>query len=188
MGDSLSAAYGIAESTGWVSLLQDRLHEKGYAAKVINASISGETTRGALTRLGGDINQHNPAIVILQLGGNDGLRGIAMDEMRANLTQMIEKIHYSNAEVLLVGIELPPNYGPVFTQQFRKVYHDLAKDYALSFVPFLLAGVAEDWDLMQTDGIHPTAAAQPQLLDNVWPTLKGLLEDLNLADNETPRH
>ncbi len=188
MGDSLSAAYGMAQHQGWVALLKQRLAEHEHAMRVVNASISGETTRGGRTRLGQHLYHHNPAIVILQLGGNDGLRGIALDEMQENLAAMIRQAQAQGASVLLVGVELPPNYGPVFTQRFVQVYQTLAQAYAVDLVPSLLADVAENWALMQADGIHPTAEAQPLMLDNVWAVLSPLLLKHPPADNAIPMH
>ncbi|MBU0654480.1 MAG: arylesterase [Gammaproteobacteria bacterium] len=171
-GDSLSAAYGIPVEKGWVSLLQDKLGDK-YA--LVNASISGETTAGGLTRLPDALETFKPAWVLLELGANDGLRGIALDEMRGNLEQMIKLAQEAEAKVVLIGIKLPPNYGQVFTDKFEAMYAELAKQYELPLVPFLLEGVAEDWDLMQADGLHPVAEAQPQVLENVWEVLEGVL-------------
>ncbi|WP_006788480.1 arylesterase [Thiorhodospira sibirica] len=188
MGDSLSAAYGMAQNQGWVSLLKQRLAEHDHAMTVVNASISGETTRGGRTRLAQHLHHHTPAIVILQLGGNDGLRGIALDEMQENLAAMIRQAHAHQAQVLLVGVDLPPNYGPVFTQRFAAVYQTLAQNYTVDLVPSLLADVAENWDLMQADGIHPTAEAQPLMLDTVWAALSPQLALLHPADTAIPTH
>ncbi len=171
-GDSLSAAHGIPVEKGWVNLLQEKLGDK-YS--VINGSISGETTAGGLTRLPDALKQHKPAYVLLELGANDGLRGIALDEMRSNLEQMIKLALDAKAKVVLIGIRLPPNYGPAFTDKFDAVYADLAKEHDLPLVPFLLDGVAEDWDLMQADGLHPVAEAEPKVLDNVWKVLENVL-------------
>ncbi|MFG6177115.1 arylesterase [Halomonas sp. THAF12] len=178
MGDSLSAAYGIERDAGWVSLLADRLEGK---AKVINASISGETSSGGATRLPELLRQHAPEIVLLELGGNDGLRGLPPGQLRANLAGMIEQSQAAGAQVLLLGIDIPPNYGPAYRNAFTGVYDDLAERYEVALVPFLLEGVALDESLMQDDGIHPTAAAQPALLDNVWPALAPLLEQQGVA-------
>lgn len=171
-GDSLSAAYGIPVDKGWVSLLQDKVGDK-YA--LVNASISGETTAGGLTRLPDALETFKPAYVLLELGANDGLRGIALDEMHDNLEQMIKLAQEAEAKVVLIGIKLPPNYGQVFTDKFEAMYAELAKQYELPLVPFLLEGVAEDWDLMQADGLHPVAEAQPKVLENVWEVLEGVL-------------
>ncbi|WML91284.1 arylesterase [Thiothrix lacustris] len=171
-GDSLSAAYGIAVDKGWVNLLQEKL---GDDYKVVNGSISGETSAGGLTRLPEALKTHQPAYVLLELGANDGLRGIDLPTMRSNLEQMVKLAQAAKAKVVLIGIKLPPNYGTTFTDKFDAVYTDLAKEYELPLVPFLLAGVAEDWDLMQADGLHPTAEAEPKVLDNVWAVLEGVL-------------
>ncbi|MCL7940192.1 arylesterase [Halomonas sp. ATCH28] len=173
MGDSLSAAYGIEQQAGWVSLLQARLDGK---ARVVNASISGETSSGAAARLPELLGQHEPDIVVLELGGNDGLRGLPPGQFEANMAAMIEASQASGAEVLLLGIDIPPNYGRAYRDAFTAVYTRLAEEYELPLVPFLLEGVALEEELMQSDGIHPTAEAQPMILDNVWPALAPLLE------------
>jgi acyl-CoA thioesterase-1 len=175
MGDSLSAAYGIDSSQGWVTLLQTRLKTDGYDYTVVNASISGETTSGGLTRLPAALKEHAPGIVIIELGANDGLRGLPTQVVHDELAKMISTSQAAGAKVMLVGILLPPNYGGPYTQAFAQTYKDLAKQYTLPLVPFLLAGVAEHRDLMQADGMHPIAKAEPQVLDNVWPYLKPLL-------------
>ncbi len=176
VGDSLSAGYGIEMRDGWVTLLQQRLTKQGYPHAVVNASISGDTTSGGRARLPDALKRHRPQIVILELGGNDGLRGLSLRETRANLEAMIETAKTAGAQVLLVGIHLPPNYGPEFTGKFHAIYHDLARAHNTALVPFLLEGVALTSGLMQPDGIHPRAAAQPRLLDNVWPALEALLK------------
>ncbi|WP_133482820.1 MULTISPECIES: arylesterase [Halomonas] len=173
MGDSLSAAYGIERQAGWVSLLQARLDGK---ARVVNASISGETSSGAAARLPDLLRQHEPDIVVLELGGNDGLRGLPPGQFEANMRRMIEDSRAAGAEVLLLGIDIPPNYGQAYRDAFTGVYYRLADEFDLPLVPFLLEGVALKSELMQSDGIHPTAAAQPRILDNVWPKLVALLE------------
>lgn len=173
MGDSLSAAYGIEQDAGWVSLLQKRLGDK---AEVVNASISGETTSGGITRLPEQLRQHSPDIVLLELGGNDGLRGLPPKQMSDNLRAMIEASQAANAEVGLIGIDIPPNYGEAYRNAFTSTYETLADEYDLVLVPFLLEGVALEPELMQDDGIHPTAEAQPRLLETVWPKLELLLE------------
>lgn len=178
MGDSLSAAYGIEVDRGWVSLLQARLEGK---ARVVNASISGETSSGGASRLPALLGQHAPDIVLLELGGNDGLRGLPPGQFEANMRRMIEASLAADAQVLLLGIDIPPNYGRAYRDAFTGVYRRLADDYALALVPFLLEGVALDDALMQDDGIHPTAAGQPIMLDNVWPELEALLEDNGMA-------
>lgn len=173
MGDSLSAAYGIEEEQGWVALLAERLEGE---AQVVNASISGETTSGGAQRFADILRQRQPDIVLLELGGNDGLRGLPPAQMRANLASMIEQSQQADAEVLLLGIDIPPNYGQAYRDAFTGVFHSLADEYALSLVPFLLEDVALNTQLMQSDGIHPTAEAQPIILDNVWPELEPMLE------------
>ncbi|MCO7227621.1 arylesterase [Halomonas sp. CnH100-B] len=174
MGDSLSAAYGIEQEQGWVALLAERLEGE---AQVVNASISGETTSGGAQRFSDIIGQREPDIVLLELGGNDGLRGLPPAQMRANLATMIEQSQQAGAEVLLLGIDIPPNYGQAYRDAFTGVYHSLAEEYDLSLVPFLLEDIALNQQLMQSDGIHPTADAQPIILDNVWPALEPLLEE-----------
>lgn len=177
VGDSLSAAYGIDSDTAWVELLRQRLEQEAPNSwQVENASISGETTDGALRRLPALLETHNPAIVIIELGGNDGLRGFPPDVIRDNLAQLISLSQQHGAQVLLVGIEIPPNYGPHYTALFTDIYSSLATEYKVAFLPFLLAGIYDDERMMQADGIHPTALAQPQLLDNIWPELLTLLE------------
>lgn len=176
MGDSLSAAYGIEQQQGWVSLLEARLDGK---ASVVNASISGETSSGGASRLPELIGQHEPDIVLLELGGNDGLRGLPPGQFRANMTRMIEASLEAEAEVLLLGIDIPPNYGQAYRDAFTGVFFELAEAYEVALVPFLLDGVALEEGLMQSDGIHPTAEAQPIILDNVWPKLKPMIEEMN---------
>lgn len=172
MGDSLSAAYGIEHEQGWVPLLEERL---GGQADVVNASISGETTSGGLQRFSTILEKQQPDIVLLELGGNDGLRGLAPNQMRSNLASMIEQSQEVDAQVLLLGIDIPPNYGQAYRDAFTGVYHSLAEEYDVPLLPFLLEGVALNEQLMQEDGIHPTAEAQPLILDNVWPELEPLL-------------
>lgn len=179
MGDSLSAAYGIERESGWVQLLDERLADE---VKVINASISGETTSGGATRLPELLRQHQPDIVLLELGGNDGLRGLPPQQMRANLAQMIEASQQAGAQVLLLGIRIPPNYGQAYADAFSQVYRTLAERYDVPLVPFVLEGIALDDSLMQDDGIHPTAEAQPRVLDNVWPALEKLLPERAVAE------
>lgn len=176
LGDSLSAAYGIREDQGWVALLQQRLRTDGYPYQVVNASVSGETTRGGLTRLPRALDIHRPGIVILELGANDGLRGIGIEEMRRNLLEMTQLSQTAGARVLLVGMHLPPNYGPAYTERFHAAFRSVADDTGAPLVPFLLDGVGTERSLMQADGLHPTADAQPRLLDNVWPRLRPLLD------------
>ena len=175
-GDSISAGYGLAHvEQGWVELLKTRLSALGYGYQVVNASVSGETTAGGLARLPRALELHHPKIVILELGGNDGLRALPVAQMRANLTQMVELATAAGAKTLLVGMRMPPNYGPEYTEQFAMVFSDLARDRKLPVVPFLLTDIALSPTLLQGDDIHPNAAGQPVLLENVWPTLKPLL-------------
>ena len=178
-GDSLSAAYGIPKEQGWVSLLQQQLKEQSLKHQVINASISGETTSGGITRLKKLLDQHQPDFIVIQLGANDGLRGLPIADMRRNLTAMIELSQKTGAKVSLLGIMIPPNYGPRYTQEFRESYSLLAQQYKLPLVPFLLEGVAGNTELMQEDGLHPTSSAQPIILDNVWKVLAPQLKSLS---------
>jgi acyl-CoA thioesterase-1 len=175
LGDSVSAGYGIKVEEGWVALLQQRLRKQGYGYRVVNASVSGETTTGGLTRLPRALERHKPAIVLLELGGNDGLRGLPLATTRANLVRMIQLSQAAGARVVLVGMKIPPNYGPRYTQGFEQIFSDLAREYRLPLVPFLLDKVALTAGMMQEDGLHPTARGQPVMLDNVWPTLRGTL-------------
>jgi len=175
VGDSLSAAYGIDQDEGWVALLQQRLGKDYPDYRVVNASISGDTTRGGLGRIDAALRTHAPAVVIVELGGNDGLRGLPVKEMRTNLGAIITKSLAAQARVLLVGMRIPPNYGPLYTKNFEAVFTGLAKQFDVARVPFLLDGVALKLDLVQDDGIHPRAAAQPRMLENVWPHLTPLL-------------
>lgn len=175
-GDSLSAAYGIPQHEGWVSLLQQRLNKQKLNYQVINASISGETTSGGLSRFSNMLTLQKPAIVLIELGGNDGLRGLSAIETRNNLEAMIQQAKKAKAKVLLIGMKIPPNYGLKYSQQFSKNYQNLAKKHSIKLAPFLLEGVAGNPDLMQADGLHPTAAAQAKLLDNVWPTFINMLK------------
>lgn len=176
MGDSLSAAYGIETARGWVDLLAQRLKADGYDYRVVNASVSGDTSAQGLTRLPLELQRHRPVIVILELGANDGLRGLSLAALRENLGRMITLSQQAGARVLLVGIYLPPNYGPDYTQKFAAVYPQLAREHHLPLVPFLLAGVAEHRDWMQADGLHPLPMAEPRVLDNVWIKLEPLLQ------------
>lgn len=175
LGDSLSASYGLAQEQGWVNLLQQRLRKDKQAYHVVNASISGETTSGGLYRIDALLANHRPAIVILELGANDGLRGLSVDATRKNLESMIQRAQKNDAKVLLLGMRLPPNYGPRYTEQFLRVYEILAKKYRLQRVPFFLAPIVGQRAYFQADGLHPTAAAQPLLLNGVWTNLEPLL-------------
>ncbi len=175
MGDSLSTAYGLDPQQGWVNLLDQRLTEQGIDYRVVNASITGDTTRGGLARLPQAIQRHQPAIIVIELGGNDGLRGINPRQMQSNLRQMITLSQQSGARVLLVGVRLPANYGKAFTQRFEAVYPDLAQETGVVMVPFILNNVTDRPELFQADGIHPTAEAQEIMLENVWIQLEPLL-------------
>lgn len=174
-GDSLSAGYGIAVESGWVALMEEALSE---STTVINASISGETTQGGLARLDGLLAEHQPTLMVLELGANDGLRGYPLRQMQSNLEAMIEAAQAQGTEVVLIGIRLPPNLGRRYTEPFFNTYRTLAEEYALPYLPFMLEGVAQYTNLMQRDGLHPTAEAQPIILENVLP-----LVEQSLADN-----
>ncbi len=175
-GDSISAGYGLERvDLGWVELLKTRLKRQGYGYQVVNASVSGETTAGALARLPRALQVHRPQIVILELGGNDGLRALPVPQMRDNFVRMIELATHAGAKVLLLGMRIPPNYGPQYTSQFESVYGELARSDRLPLVPFLMDHVALQPDLMQNDNIHPNVKGQPVLLDNVWPALEPML-------------
>jgi acyl-CoA thioesterase-1 len=174
-GDSLSAAYGIEAERGWVRLLEERLRATSRRYRVVNLSISGETTRAAVPRLDAALEKYRPVVVIIELGGNDGLRGISLGEMRDNLANLVRASQEHGARVLLLGMRLPPNYGSYYAGKFHEIYKQIAAERQVTLVPFFLAGVAEDRQLMQEDGIHPTAAAQPLLLDALWPYLEPLL-------------
>ena len=176
LGDSLSAAYGLRPEQGWVALLSERLKAQGYGYRVVNASVSGETTLGGLQRLPRALGQHQPAIVVLELGANDGLRGLPVRETRSNLQQMVRLSRASGARVLLVGIRIPPNYGPRYAGEFERIFPELARELDLPLVPFLLRDVALQPDLMQGDGLHPTAAAEPRVLETVWKALHPMLQ------------
>jgi len=175
LGDSLSAGYGLKVQEGWVTLLSQRLASEGYGYKVVNASVSGETTQGGLARLPRVLELHKPDIVIIELGGNDGLRGLPLGTTRANLDVMIGLAARPGRSVLLLGLRMPPNYGERYTRGFAALYTQLAPVHHVPLVPFLLARVADQQSLMQSDGLHPNERGQPILLDNVWPVLKPLL-------------
>ncbi|MGD2128417.1 MAG: arylesterase [Lysobacterales bacterium] len=176
VGDSLSAAYGMELAESWPSLLQERLSENGYAWRVFNSSVAGDTTQGGLSRLPGLLAEQQPGMVIIELGGNDGLRGLPLDVTRRNLAKMIEQARTAGARVLLTEMRIPPNYGRSYTEQFNGTYHDLAEMPGVTLVPFLLEDIALKPDLMQEDGIHPTAQAQPLILDKVWSVLEPVLD------------
>jgi acyl-CoA thioesterase-1 len=175
-GDSLSAAYGIRPEQGWVALLTQRLQSQGYGYEIINASVSGETPSGGLQRLPRALQLHRPGIVVLELGGNDGLRGLPLSTTRDNLGQMIRLSQQVGAQLLLVGIRIPPNYGPRYTEEFAGMFPALAKQYHVPLVPFILQNVAQDPSRMQEDGVHPNALGEPQVLETLWPYLKPLLK------------
>lgn len=175
LGDSVSAAYGLPPGAGWTDLLQKRLAGRGYPHRVVNASISGDTTAGGRSRLPALLAQHKPAIVVIELGGNDGLRGGSLAATRENLVAMTTAAKEARAKTLLVGMKLPPNYGPAYTREFDAIFADVAKAQGAALVPFFFDGFGEDRAWFQPDGIHPTEAAQPKLLDNVWPALERLL-------------
>ncbi len=175
-GDSLSAAYGLRADQGWVTLLQKRLEREGYGYRVVNASVSGETTAGGKARLNRALAQHRPSVVVLELGGNDGLRGLPVAIAQKNLSEMLKVVQAQGAQALLVGIQVPPNYGLKYTRAFGSMYVSLAKEHKVPLLPFMLDKIALNDKLMQSDGIHPNAVAQPRVLDNVWPHLKPLLK------------
>jgi acyl-CoA thioesterase I len=176
MGDSLSAGYGIDVNQGWVALLGKRLAEQGYGYQVVNASVSGETSSGGKARLPAVLKQQHPDIVILELGANDGLRGLPITQMRNNLTAMMQMAKQQGADVVLVGMQMPPNYGPAYTKAFAGAYTDLAARQHAKLVPFLLDGVAADQSLMQGDNLHPNERGQPRVLDNVWAILRTVVK------------
>lgn len=175
MGDSLSAGFGIDQSNGWVNLLRIRLEKNGFHYNVLNASISGETSLGGLTRLPRLLKKY-PDIVIIELGANDGLRGLPLHSIKKNLGKMINLSKSQGAKILLLGMRLPPNYGPAYTKGFQDLYQTLATKYEINIVPFFLSGVAMQRNLMQEDDLHPTSEAQPLILENIWPQLLPLLK------------
>jgi acyl-CoA thioesterase-1 len=175
VGDSISAAFGLDSRQGWVALLEKRLADEGFEHKVINASISGDTSAGGAARLPALLVEHKPELVIIELGGNDGLRGQAPAQLQQNLASMVEKSQQAGAKVLLLGMRLPPNYGARYTTAFAQVFTDVAEQKQVPLVPFFLDGVGGVQGMMQSDGIHPTEGAQPRLLENAWPALKPLL-------------
>jgi acyl-CoA thioesterase-1 len=183
LGDSLSAAYGIPVETGWVALLQQQLAAEHPGWEIVNASISGDTTANARARMPQAVSRHQPDIVLLELGGNDGLRGLSLEAMRDNLAAMIEMAQARQAGILLIGVDLPPNYGPRYTEKFRAVYRSLAADYRVALLPSLLDGVGTRSDLMQADGIHPNGRAQAGIAARVLEYLQPLLEEQRAAAN-----
>ncbi|MEO0575587.1 MAG: arylesterase [Pseudomonadota bacterium] len=179
VGDSLSAGYGLASlDDTWVALLQQRLDTKGYGIRVINASISGDTSEGGATRLPATLTRHTPVIVVIELGGNDGLRGISLDVMQRNFERMIDASIEAGAQPVLLGMRIPLNYGARYTEAFEALYVELSERYKLPLVPFFLSDVALDPQLMQSDGIHPTAAAQPLMLERAWPAIEQALQQI----------
>jgi acyl-CoA thioesterase-1 len=175
VGDSISAAFGLDTRVGWVALLEQRMKQEGFTDKLVNASISGDTSAGGQARLPALLAEHKPELVILELGGNDGLRGQQPTQLQQNLASMIDRAREAGAKVLLLGMQIPPNYGPRYTNAFKEVYTTLAEEKKVPLVPFFLEGVGGVPELMQADGLHPAAAGQNRLLENVWPTLKPLL-------------
>lgn len=175
LGDSLSSGHGIGDQQGWVNLLREKLDDNGYPHSVVNASVSGDTTRDALSRLEATIERHRPDIAIVELGGNDGLRAFSIDTIEGNLSRILDTLQENRVKIVLAGMRIPPNYGPVYTEAFEALYPALADRYDAALVPFFMEDVATDRTLMQDDEIHPNAAAQPLLLDNVWPVLEPLL-------------
>ena len=175
VGDSISAGFGLDTRLGWVSLLEQRLEREGHDDRVVNASISGDTSAGGQARLPALLTEHKPDVVIVELGGNDGLRGQPPAQLQQNLAAMIDAAKTAGAKVLLLGMRLPPNYGVRYTEAFARVYTQLADEKQIALVPFFLEGVGGHPELMQADGLHPAAAGQKRLLDNVWPALKPLL-------------
>ncbi|ANY86347.1 MULTISPECIES: arylesterase [Pseudomonas] len=175
VGDSISAGFGLDSRSGWVSLLQQRLKDEGYADQVVNASISGDTSAGGQARLPALLVAHKPKLVVLELGGNDGLRGLPPQQLQQNLASMIDQAREVGAKVVLLGMRLPPNYGVRYTSAFAQVYERLSIQKQVPLVPFFLDGVGGVPQMMQADGIHPTVGAQPRLLENAWPAIKPLL-------------
>lgn len=176
VGDSLSAEYGLARGTGWVALLEQKLKAQKVDATVVNASISGETTSGGRTRLPALLNQYHPSLVVIELGANDGLRGLPVQAAEANLRSMIDMSRKDHAKVLLVGMRMPPNYGRAYTERFAGMYQDLSKKEKVPLVPFMLDGVAQEPANFQADRLHPLASAHPAILNNIWPQLAPLIK------------
>ncbi len=182
VGDSLSAGYGISVEESWPSLLQQRLQERGYGHQVVNASISGDTTRGGARRLGPLITKHDPGVVLIALGANDGLRGIEITEIRKNLARMIDSAKVIGASVVLVKVRIPPNYGPNYTESFEDVFDNLGGDDEVLYAPFMLERFATNRNAFQQDRLHPTAEVQPQILDTLWPTITKALDSNDSTD------
>jgi acyl-CoA thioesterase-1 len=175
LGDSLSAGYGLPQRNSWVNLLQKRIAADGYDYKVVNASISGETTVGGKNRISTLLRQHKPHVLVLQLGANDGLRGARLSDIRRHLIAMVTASKRAGTEVVLIGMRLPPNYGPEYTEGFQAIFTDVARQHGVALVPFLLEGFSSKRQLFQHDGIHPKLEAQPMMLENVWPVLQPML-------------
>jgi acyl-CoA thioesterase I len=175
-GDSLSAGYGLPQGKGWVDLLAERLRSEKLGYRVANASLSGETTLGGANRLVSVLAQHRPEVVVIELGGNDGLRGLSLEATKTHLTAMVDAVRKAGARPLLVGMQLPPNYGTAYTKKFQALFEEVARERKTPLVAFMLAGFGENRDYFQPDGIHPTVEAQPLILDNIWPVLRPLLK------------
>lgn len=186
LGDSLSAAYGLPVDRGWVSLFEQRLRQQGYPHRVRNASISGETTRGALDRLEPALKRDNPSVVIIELGANDGLRGQPLEEMAANLGEIVNLSRRHGAIPLLLRMRLPPNYGPAYVEKFIAVYEAVGREWNVPLSKFMLEGVSGNPQFIQDDGLHPNEIAQPRILDNVWPAIEPLLEETRTAQMKSP--
>lgn len=184
MGDSLSAAYGMPQQQGWVALLDQKLEKNGFRYEVINASISGETTHGGLTRLPGALDQYKPELVVLELGANDGLRGAPLALIERNLTRLVEQARAAGAQVLLLEMRIPPNYGPRYSDGFSAIFETVAQQQKVPMIPFFMAPVVLQPELMQADGLHPNAKAQPVLLDQLWLPLIGLLQPPSRVQQE----
>lgn len=175
-GDSLSTGYGLPQGKGWVDLLAERLRSEKLGYRVANASLSGETTLGGANRLVSVLAQHRPEVVVIELGGNDGLRGLSLEATKTHLTAMVDAVRKAGARPLLVGMQLPPNYGTAYTKKFQALFEEVARERKTPLVAFMLAGFGENRDYFQPDGIHPTVEAQPLILDNIWPVLRPLLK------------
>lgn len=175
LGDSLSAAYGLPLDQGWVALLQQRIDERGLPFRVINAAISGDTVAGGLSRLPALLDEYSPALVVVELGANDGLRGLPPGQVESQLVRLVQQVQRAGATAVVAGIRLPPNYGSAYTERFQRLFAAVADQTGAALIPRLLAGIAEDRALMQADGLHPTAEAQAKILENVWPVLQPLL-------------
>lgn len=182
LGDSISAAFGLEISDGWVSLLERRLEAQNLPFEVHNASVSGDTTAGGLARLPALLARHEPNLVVIELGGNDGLRGLPTDKMQQNLAAMVERSRAAGAEVVLLGMRIPPNYGVRYTSAFEQVFRDVAEQQQVPLVPFVLEGVAGVPELMQADGVHPNAQGQPGIMDNAWPVILDWVQSPQSAD------